>query len=163
MLNDIFWDKSLCDGISLKSFLQVVSLISKLKVCLQRENIFHTRCLIQGRVCSLIIDGGSFTNVASARFVKKMNLETKPHPRPYKLQWLSEEGELRVDKQVEIQFSIGKYKDKILCDVIPMEASHVLLGKPWQFDRKAHHDGHKNKYIFYHDNRKVTLVPLSPK
>ena len=111
----------------------------------------------------MIIDGRSCTNVASARLVKKMNLETKPHPRPYKLQWLSEEGELRVDKQVEIQFSIGKYKDKILCDVIPMEASHVLLGKPWQFDRKAHHDGHKNKYIFYHDNRKVTLVPLSPK
>ena len=97
----------------------------------QRENIFHTTCLIQGRVCSLIIDGGSCTNVVSARLVKKMNLETKPHPRPYKLQWLSEEGELRVDKQVEIQFSIGKYKDKILCDVVPMEASHMLLGRPW--------------------------------
>ena len=97
----------------------------------QRENIFHTRFLIQGRVCSLIIDGGSCTNVASTRLVKKLNLETKPHPRPYKLQWLSEEGELRVDKQVEIQFSIGKYKDKILCDVVPMEASHMLLGRPW--------------------------------
>ena len=36
MLNDIFRDKSPCDGIGLKSFLQVVSLISKLKVCLQR-------------------------------------------------------------------------------------------------------------------------------
>ena len=36
MLNDILWDKSHCDGIALKPFLQVVSLISKLKVCLQR-------------------------------------------------------------------------------------------------------------------------------
>jgi len=36
MLNDIFWDKSPCHDIGLKSFLQVVSLISKLKVCLQR-------------------------------------------------------------------------------------------------------------------------------
>ena len=69
--------------------------------------------------------------MASARLVKKMNLETKSHPRSYKLQWFSEEGELRVDKQVEIQFSIGKYKDKILCDVVPMEASHMLLGRPW--------------------------------
>ena len=25
----------------------------------QRENLFHTRCLVQGKVCSLIIDGGS--------------------------------------------------------------------------------------------------------
>ena len=36
MLNDILLDKSHCDGIGLKPFLQVVSLISKLKVCLQR-------------------------------------------------------------------------------------------------------------------------------
>ena len=68
-----------------------------------------------------------------------------------------------MEEQVEIQFSIGKYKDKILCDVVLMEASHVLLGRPWHFDQKAHHNGHKNKYIFYHDNRKVTLVLLSPK
>ena len=52
----------------------------------QRENIFHARCLIQGKLCSLIIDSGSCTNVASARLVSKKNLETKPHPRLYKLQ-----------------------------------------------------------------------------
>jgi len=28
----------------------------------QRENIFHYRCTIQGKVCSLIIDGGSCAN-----------------------------------------------------------------------------------------------------
>ena len=26
---------------------------------IQRENIFHTRCEIQGKVCSMIIDSGS--------------------------------------------------------------------------------------------------------
>jgi len=50
-----------------------------------RENILHTRCVINGNLCSLIIDGGSCTNVASSRLVTKLNLETKPHPRPYKL------------------------------------------------------------------------------
>ena len=52
----------------------------------QRENIFHTRCLINGKLCILIIDGGSCTNVASERIVSKLNLVTKPHPKPYKLQ-----------------------------------------------------------------------------
>ena len=36
------------------------------------------------------------------------------------LQWLSEEGEIIVNKQVLIAFSIGKYKDKVFvepCDV----------------------------------------------
>ena len=62
----------------------------------QRENIFHTRCIINGKLCSLIVDGGSCTNVASSRLVSKLNLDTKPHPRPYKLQWLSEDEEVKV-------------------------------------------------------------------
>jgi hypothetical protein len=43
---------------------------------------------------------------------------------------------VRVTKQVLITFAIGKYSDEILCDVVPMHASHLLLGRPWQFDRK---------------------------
>ena len=31
------------------------------------ENIFHIRSHIQNKVCSVIIDGGSCTNVASIR------------------------------------------------------------------------------------------------
>ena len=44
----------------------------------QRENIFHTRCIINGKLCSLIVDGGSCTNVASSRLVSKLNLDNKP-------------------------------------------------------------------------------------
>jgi len=55
---------------------------------------------------------------------------TISHTKPYKLQWLSTEGEIMVNKQVLINFSIGKYKDEVLCDVVPMEATHVLLGNP---------------------------------
>ena len=96
----------------------------------QRENIFHTRCHIQNKVCSMIIDGGSCANDASDTFVKKLNLSCIKHHRPYKLQWLNECGEVRVTKQVLIAFSIGKYYDEILCDVVPMHASHLLLGRP---------------------------------
>ena len=64
--------------------------------------------------------------MASARLVSKLNLLTKPHLRSYKLQWLSEDRELQVRKQVELDIYIGKYNDKVLCDVVPMEASHLL-------------------------------------
>jgi hypothetical protein len=37
----------------------------------QRENIFHTRYLINDKVCSMIIDSGSCTNVASVTLVRK--------------------------------------------------------------------------------------------
>ena len=42
----------------------------------QRENIFHTRCLINNKLCSLIVDGGSCTIVASTRVVEKLGLTT---------------------------------------------------------------------------------------
>jgi hypothetical protein len=126
----------------------------------QRENIFHTRCHINIKVCSMIIDGGSCTNVASTTLVEKLNFPTLKHPMPYKLKWLNDCGEIKVTKQVLISFSIGKYKDEVLCDVVPMHAGHILLGRPWQFDRKAIHDGFKNRYSFVKDSRTVTLVPL---
>ena len=48
----------------------------------QRENIFYTRCHVQNRVCSVIIDGGSFTNVVSTTLVEKLGMPTSKHPRP---------------------------------------------------------------------------------
>ena len=129
---------------------------------MQRDNIFHTRCHVQNKVCSVIIDGGSCTNVASTTMVEKLGMATCKHPRPYKLQWLNDSGEVRVNKQVLVAFSIGKYEDEVLCDVVPMQAGHLLLGRPWQFDRKVQHDGFTNKYSFVHNQRTVTLVPLTP-
>ncbi|XP_068476897.1 uncharacterized protein [Phaseolus vulgaris] len=129
----------------------------------QRENIFHTRCLINDKLCYLIVDGGSCANVASTRVVDKLGLPTISHAKPYKLQWLSEVGEIVVNKQVFIRFSIGKYKDEVLCDIVPMEATHILLGRPWQFDRKVFHDGFTNKLSFGFHGHKVILKSLSPK
>lgn len=39
-------------------------------------------------------------------------------------------------KHCLISFSIdAKYKDKIGCDMITIDACHLLLGQPWQYDR----------------------------
>ncbi|GKV43146.1 hypothetical protein SLEP1_g50479 [Rubroshorea leprosula] len=129
----------------------------------QRDNIFHTRCHVKNKVCSVIIDGGSCTNVASTVLVEKLNLPTTKHPRPYKLQWLKDCGEIKVNKQVLVSFSIGQYKDEVLCDVVPMHAGHLLLGRPWQYDRRVTHDGFKNRYSFVIEGKTITLAPLSPR
>jgi len=82
---------------------------------------------IQGLV---IIDGGSCTNMVSSILMSKMNMDTKPYPKPYKLQWLSEGEEVQVKQQAKVSFSIWKYQDKILCDVVPIEAKHILFRRP---------------------------------
>jgi len=38
----------------------------------QREQIFHTRYTIGGKVCELIIDGGSSTHIASTTLIDKL-------------------------------------------------------------------------------------------
>ncbi|XP_021969096.1 uncharacterized protein LOC110864356 isoform X1 [Helianthus annuus] len=131
---------------------------------LQREALFRTRCTIRDKVCSLLIDGGSCTNVASQTLLSKLGLSTEPHPSPYDIHWLNHGRGIRVSTRVLITFSIGQeYKDEIWCDVIPMDACHVLLGRPWLFDRKVVHDGYKNTYSFVKDGRKITLLPLMSK
>ncbi|KAL3726789.1 hypothetical protein ACJRO7_031655 [Eucalyptus globulus] len=129
----------------------------------QRENIFHTCCTFNEKVCSVIIDGASCTNVASTTLVDKLKLPTTKHPQPYKLQWLNQGNELKVTKHILIAFSIGQnYQDEVVCDVIPMEACHLLLDRLWQFDINAMHDGRKNTYSLHKEQKCITLLPLSP-
>ncbi|XP_071708866.1 uncharacterized protein [Rutidosis leptorrhynchoides] len=47
----------------------------------QRENIFHSRCTVKGKVCSLIVDGGSYANAASAHMVTLTSLKPSKIPR----------------------------------------------------------------------------------
>ena len=51
----------------------------------QHGSIFHTCCHVNNKVCSLIIDGGSYANVANALLVEKRQLPTLKYPKPYKL------------------------------------------------------------------------------
>jgi len=46
---------------------------------------------------------------------------------------------------------------------VPMHASQLLLGCPWQFDQKAIHDGFRNRFPIVKDGKTITLVPLSSK
>jgi hypothetical protein len=161
-LEDVFEEEYLApDALTLVA-RRALSLQAKGVDEIQRENIFHTRCYIKDKVCSVIIDGGSCTNVASTIMVEKLGLPMAKHPRPYKLQWLNDSGEIRVNKQVLVAFRIGKYEDEVMCDVVPMQAGHLLLGRPWQFDRQVKYDGFTNKYSFVLNQRLITLVPLTP-
>ncbi|XP_024016350.1 uncharacterized protein LOC112089826 [Eutrema salsugineum] len=141
---------------------RVLSVLVNPEEKLQRENLFHIRCTIRDKVCNLVIDEGSCANVGSKFMVDRLGLETVNHPRPYKLQWLNDMTELKVTEQVIVPFSVGKYRDQVLCDVVPMQAGHLLLGRPWQYDRVTLHNGHTNFYSFTHRDHKYNLAPLTP-
>jgi len=50
--------------------------------------------------------------------------------------------------------------DTVDCDVVPMSACHLLLGRPWQFDLDATHGGRSNNYSFVHKGVHHELKPM---
>ncbi|GKE91917.1 putative gag-pol polyprotein, partial [Tanacetum coccineum] len=71
----------------------------------QRENIFHSRCTVKGKVF---------------------------------------------------------YHDEITCDVLPIDACHLVLDRPWLFDKHVYHNGHLNTYSIFINGKKITLTSLKP-
>ncbi|XP_074265615.1 uncharacterized protein LOC141588057 [Silene latifolia] len=128
----------------------------------QREQIFHTRCKVNRKICNLIIDSGSCANVVARDLVDELKLQTKDRVKPYKLHWLNGENGIQVKKQALVSLSLGPYADEVWCDIIPMNACHILLGRPWQFDRKVEHDGRANVYSVMKGNVRYNLKPMSP-
>ncbi|GJZ92497.1 hypothetical protein Tco_0664562 [Tanacetum coccineum] len=103
-------------------------------------------------------------NLIAAEAVQKLGLKTENHPKPYKLQWLKKGGEVTVSKRVHVPFSMGNtYTDNVWCDVVPMDACHLLLGRPWEYDRDITHNGRTNTYSFLFGKVKITLMPNKPK
>lgn len=116
--------------------------------------MFHTKCLIREKWCSLIINGGSCTNVASSEMVAKLGLSTLTHPRPYALHWLDDGNKVKVTKQVRVGLAVESYKDEVLCDVISIDACNILLGRPWKFDRDVMYSRRINEYELRHNGKK---------
>ena len=108
----------------------------------------------------MIIDGGSTNNLVLEKMVTKLNLKRQKHPCPYHIAWVQDDHKVMFNEQCLGKFKIGSYQDEVLCDVIPMNICHMLLGRPWEFDRHDVHDGHANTYTLTKDGVKHKLKPL---
>ena len=110
----------------------------------------------------MIVDSGSCNNIASTEMVEKLQLQTKRHPHPYRMQWLNDCGAIKVISSVQIPISVGTYQDDVECDVVPMHACHLLLGRPWLHDRDVQISGRANRLCFVHRGEKFTWLPMTP-
>jgi hypothetical protein len=129
----------------------------------QRNSLFRTTCKTKDRVCKVIVESSSTDNLVSTEIVEKLELETIAHPSPYRVLWLEKGHHVNVTKQCLVEFKIGGYKDEILCDVIPMDVCHLLLGGPWKYDRNVVHDGRKNMYTLEKNGRTHILLSIKNK
>jgi len=63
---------------------------------------------------------------------------------------------------VKVPFKIGEYIDTVECDMAPMSMCHLLLGRPWQYDRSTQHCGRTNQYTINLKGKKLILKPMTP-
>jgi hypothetical protein len=109
------------------------------------------------------VDSGSINNLISTEIVEKLELERTYHPSPYRILWLQKGHQVTVTKQCLVEFKIVGYNDKILCDFIPMDVCHLLLGRPWKYDKNVIHDGRMNTYTLEKNGRTHMLLPIKDK
>lgn len=86
----------------------------KMTTCSFSNNILHTCCTPYGKICNVIIDGGSCENCVPKEVIDKLKLKAEPHQYPYSISWFKKENEVKVSHHFIIHFSIGKnYHDEI--------------------------------------------------
>jgi hypothetical protein len=95
--------------------------------------------------------------------VEKLKLETNTHMNPYKVSWLKKRNQVMVSQKCKVEFKIDGYNDEFLCDVIPMDVFHVLLGRSWKYDKNVIHDGRKNTYTLEKNGCNDMLFPIEDK
>ena len=59
-----------------------------------------------------------------------------------------------------MKFKIGYYSNDVLCHIMPMDCCHILLGRPWKYDKHVVYDGRLNQYTAWTNGMKVVLMPL---
>jgi hypothetical protein len=53
---------------------------------------------------------------------------------------------------------MGKNGNQVLCDVMSMDAFHVLLDRPWLYYRRVFHDGMKNTYHLIREEQNLDYI-----
>ena len=56
----------------------------KLESC-QRNNLFRIFCRSCGKICNVIVDGGSTDKLVAEEMVQKLGLKRVRHPYPYRI------------------------------------------------------------------------------
>jgi len=88
-------------------------------------------------------------NIVPKAVVDHLKLKTELHPHPYIICWIKKGHSIKIIDLSHVSISSDKfYQDSVACDVVDMDACHILLGRAWQHDVDATYIRKMNIYMF---------------
>ncbi|PKU86669.1 RNA-directed DNA polymerase [Dendrobium catenatum] len=148
------------EGVPVLGVLEKLLLAPRRPIETQRHSLFRTKCTINDKVCDLVIDSGCTENIISKVAVQALQIKTTRNPNPFKISWVKKGVDFLVSDLCKVTFSIGKkYLCQVTCDVLEMDICHLILGRPWQYDSGAVHEGRSNSYVVEWKGNKLKLLP----
>ncbi|GJX12272.1 reverse transcriptase domain-containing protein [Tanacetum coccineum] len=130
-----------------------------------RNNIFRTKCTSKGKICDMIIDGGSCENVVSTYMVEKLGMKTEDHPEPYQLTWLKKGNTVKENKHAGSKHLSFK-KDGVNITLVPFDSRQSQTESSNLFIKKTGFEGllKTSPYVFtivvVEENEIISEAPL---
>ena len=79
-----------------------------------QNNIFHSKGIVNGQACTVVIDGSNCNNIISQALVNCLQLKVQKHQRPYLPRWLMTGDEVQMRYACQVTLAIGaNYKDTV--------------------------------------------------
>ena len=92
----------------------------------RRIELFHVRVIYKHTNIDTLFDSGSQANLISEDLVKRLNLETVPHHKPYPLGWITRDTSLHVTRKCLFEFAIiVNFVDEVELDMVLLDVSGV--------------------------------------
>jgi len=110
----------------------------------------------------MMIDGDRYANIIAKTALQKMGLKTEPHPHPYNVNWVDKTAR-SITQHCQVHIHMSSYKDLVWCDVLDINATHILLSRPYLYDLDVTSLDRSNTYEFKFKGKKIVLKLAKPK
>ena len=77
----------------------------------------------------LMIDGASCANIIAKTAHEKIGLKVESHPHPYNVNWVDKTIQ-PITQRCQVPIHMSSHRDHVWCNVLDIDAAHILLGKP---------------------------------